>query len=812
MRCPHYRGATPWARACAAARAIALVSVVTAAAPSSTHAAAGAADATSAAAATATTSAFPFLFDVGGINNATLNASEWSAVSSAVPRVQFGAIFECPHPCGLLPSYDAATGVATNGGIPQLANLTLHLDTLRATFDKYVAAADTRWIDLDFESWNPVWGRNPPAPAGYTQNASIALARQQHPTWTNATQIEAQAKADYEAAAVALLVKTIQYVRSIRPGLKIGLYGFPTRYYWQGYNSTDGDALRLENDQLFGIWCNLDGLFPSVYQFYDSCNTTDPSVRRNNEQYVTSNVAEAVRIAEEVPSKCSSRTAAPPVWAYTWELYHDGVHTLCDADLQMGWQLSQAAGAAGTVMWGYRPTVPARQEFVSWYLSDFTPLVNAWTPPLAADTAAGAAEAAAAAGGQPHPAVAAPASTGAAQGVDDGSTASPLSSVYPVVDVPLSDAASPYAMGRYVGTAMAHRIRSALADPQGAVASWLLPWATSTKEGREATAQLWAAAQTFDAGFAEEVMGIADGAGVDRQTVIVANLQSELEMIAPPPPSPLGLATRWGSRHVDRCSDVLVPGGGTAGVAGSERSPAAVVAHNEDGEAPDVPFAYIVRTSSAGEEAATPSFVSFVYAGQLEGYAWAANEAGLFMSVNALFPHAVNTSGVPSALLLRRVLLSQSVDEALGRATMPGQAFGFSLNIGVAGNATLWNVETHASGSSVKVLLPGDDTYVHFNQYRHMTPPGGQAADPSSDHRLARFDELSSSAPVATTAAARRVLGDTADKDFPLYRNGAAPDNAVTLSTVVFDAEARTATVFERRNPWNATATMTIAF
>ena len=43
--------------------------------------------------------AWPFFFDVGALNESVV--SELSNVSG---RVQFGAIFECPHPCGLIPS------------------------------------------------------------------------------------------------------------------------------------------------------------------------------------------------------------------------------------------------------------------------------------------------------------------------------------------------------------------------------------------------------------------------------------------------------------------------------------------------------------------------------------------------------------------------------------------------------------------------------------------------------------------------------------------------------------------------------------
>ena len=61
-----------------------------------------------------------------------------------------------------------------------------------------------------------------------------------------------------------------------------------------------GDALRAANDRLLPLYCEMDGLFQSVYQFY---NSEDPAktpaqqaaTRASNTAYVYSMVAEAVR-------------------------------------------------------------------------------------------------------------------------------------------------------------------------------------------------------------------------------------------------------------------------------------------------------------------------------------------------------------------------------------------------------------------------------------------------------------------------------------------------------------------------------------
>lgn len=137
-------------------------------------------------------------------------ASVLPGLKQAVPRVQFNQIFECPHPCGLLPSYDETTNTTINGGIPQLANLTLHYATMNRTFEQYVAMNDSRWIDLDFESWSPIWARVDNS--SYYYNASVALVAGQHPQWTKA-EVLAEAGRQYQAAAIRLIALTVDFVR-----------------------------------------------------------------------------------------------------------------------------------------------------------------------------------------------------------------------------------------------------------------------------------------------------------------------------------------------------------------------------------------------------------------------------------------------------------------------------------------------------------------------------------------------------------------------------------------------------------------------
>lgn len=318
---------------------------------------------------------FPILWDIG-VGVPAVRA-EIPSLVKATPRVQLNRIIECPHPCGLLPSIPCNPKTAEygcNGELPQGPdfNLTKHLDTLQKTFDRGVPMEADQWMDLDFEDWDPLWNLTG---AAY-KNASIALVKTAHPDWSE-EQLLAEAAQEWEAAAMKLLLETIAFVKKIRPQLKVALYSYPLREYWNGYNTSSGDALRADNDRMMDLYCATDGIFPSVYQFYDS--TGKPSIKAGNEEYIFTNVQEAVRIANEVPAKCNGKKK-PPVWVYTWHRYHDGIALMSDQDETMYWEQSYNAGATGLVLWGYEPKDPQASEFASWWKSNFTSMINSWEP------------------------------------------------------------------------------------------------------------------------------------------------------------------------------------------------------------------------------------------------------------------------------------------------------------------------------------------------------------------------------------------------------------------------------------------------
>eukprot|EP01050_Picozoa_sp_SAG11_P027099 SAG11_NODE_6731_length_1258_cov_1.199310_1_plen_168_part_00 len=151
-------------------------------------------------------------------------------------------------------------------------------------------------------------------------------------------------------------------------------------HYHQG-----GDFLRAENDRLLPLICEMDALFPSVYQFYNSEDPTKSVAQHratliSNKAYVYSMVTEALRLRRLAATKCTTRTSVKrEVYAYTWHRYHDGKSFLSDTDLRLSFEQAYLAGADGNVMWGDEPkTMP---QFKAWYVNVYAPLVNAWVPP-----------------------------------------------------------------------------------------------------------------------------------------------------------------------------------------------------------------------------------------------------------------------------------------------------------------------------------------------------------------------------------------------------------------------------------------------
>ena len=118
----------------------------------------------------------------------------------------------------------SADGVITNGGVPQAANLTEHLDEIRRTMPFGIALNYTGIVAIDFESWSPIWSEDTSIGGWHSalyQNRSISLVLQKQPTLPLA-QAKVIAKRDFQAAGLDFFVQTIKLCRALRPNARWG--------------------------------------------------------------------------------------------------------------------------------------------------------------------------------------------------------------------------------------------------------------------------------------------------------------------------------------------------------------------------------------------------------------------------------------------------------------------------------------------------------------------------------------------------------------------------------------------------------------
>jgi len=171
--------------------------------------------------------------------------------------VMAGQVIELTTYFGALPCLGCSPGLWCNGGIPQLANLTLHAERMSKDLAKRVTPEFEGFIDVDYESWSPSWNLTRES----YRNASRALARTQLPAGASDTAIESKAVTDYNAAGLTFMETTLRHVRAYAPRARVGFYGRPTAPYWH-YNAT---LLHAVNEALLPMYNASSVLMPSIY-------------------------------------------------------------------------------------------------------------------------------------------------------------------------------------------------------------------------------------------------------------------------------------------------------------------------------------------------------------------------------------------------------------------------------------------------------------------------------------------------------------------------------------------------------------------
>ena len=310
-----------------------------------------------------------------------------------------------------------------------------------------------------------------------------------------------------------------------------------------------------------------------------------------------------------------------------------------------------------------------------------------------------------------------------------------------------------YTIGRVLGEVAAAALRD--------VVFGIDRFGTLTRDwcGTDRLRSLEAAARAACPQYVREIEGMADGAGVEFETLFLWNCRGDL-------PETEGSTTAEAGVG---CTTLMVPAQGPH---------PGMIAHNED----DVPelHGHCHLVDVQPDEA--PGFLSFYSPGLLPGHSFAVNRAGLVQTVDDVRP-LDRRIGTPRHFLCRAVLDCERLDDAVACIGASDRASGFHHTLGCAGDHRLLSVEAPAGGCAVaEVNAPR----VHAN---HLLDPRlartPQVIAPSSRSRQRRAETLMRCGAVDAVDPLR-VLGDVGSP-LPIHRReNDAGDPGFTLATAVF--------------------------
>lgn len=189
--------------------------------------------------------------------------------------------------------------------------------------------------------------------------------------------------------------------------------------------------------------------------------------------------------------------------------------------------------------------------------------------------------------------------------------------------------------------------------------------------------------------YVEELIGIAEGAGVSFDEVSAVNAMEAVTMDA---------------LHLTKCTSMAV---------GQERSSSGhvLVAHNEDWLPEDEPDLVILHVSPDDE----PPFLAMTYGALLPNIGL--NADGIAQCCDSVYPTDPRI-GIPRVIVSRAVLAARTPAGAIRKALSPQRAAGYNHLIAHE-SGELYNVEVSARRFAV---FSGDDgTLVHTNHYLHPT-------------------------------------------------------------------------------------------
>lgn len=333
----------------------------------------------------------------------------------------------------------------------------------------------------------------------------------------------------------------------------------------------------------------------------------------------------------------------------------------------------------------------------------------------------------------------------------------------------LQVAGSHYDVGFAIGQRFARQIHQAI-DVYPFFQEKILPYHNSP-EGQARFRQLLDLHRDHYPGYVEELEGIARGAERSFKDLFLVNLRGEYR----------GYVRDLQPRGCADCALVT--------------EAMALIGHNEDGSPAFRDNIYIVHAKVDGK----PGFSAFTYAGFVCGNAFGFDTDGICFSVDNVRPRNIRV-GLGRHFIARSLLEASSLDDAIRRVTVDGRASGFTYTIGSIPERRVVQVEVAPDAHHVREIRGGN---FHANHYQDLTNVE-QIIVPSSRARVERAGVLMETHPPVDRSGVLAILGDQANREYPIRRTATPPDQGETYCTALFDLDARKLLIYTDhpiRNP-----------
>ena len=303
------------------------------------------------------------------------------------------------------------------------------------------------------------------------------------------------------------------------------------------------------------------------------------------------------------------------------------------------------------------------------------------------------------------------------------------------MDVPeIELSGSPFEKGFAHGSACRAQVLRSIGTYRAKFANkWRNPF--SWDDARAAARAFAPALSGAFAPYAEEMRGIAEGAGVSFEDVLALNLRSEIlySGLEPGAPAPAGECTAFAALPPATAGGAVLAGQ-TWDYASAQRE-ATVLAR-------------------LPAEGGRPAVWMPLEAGMVGGKG--ASAAGFCLTLNALVSPRAG-AGIPLHVRMRRILEAPTADEAFRRAAALPVAAPACLTVTARdGRCTAFELDP----DGVEELHPEDGVLVHTN---HFVSPRYRSPDPPGWSTCARYDRLSAllrGRPGLSMADAERFLAD----------------------------------------------------